>query len=156
MKVKTAKEPLVRIAKRTNLSKQLSYGIRVASVLVALLACGITLLLITSGKVSFGEIYGESKENKNSEKNNKKDDDKSNKSETKKAKSSTTITILSAQKTEYSKSEIGADVIVLTGDVKVKVEQGGTGSIIYADVIRNAKVSYHTVAFCSLLLSVHL
>lgn len=77
-----------------------------------------------------------SKENKNSEKNNKKDD-KSNKSETKKAKSSTTITILSAQKTEYSKSEIGADVIVLTGDVKVKVEQGGTGSIIYAD-----RVSY--------------
>ena len=63
--------------------------------------------------------------------------EKSNKSESKKTRSSTTITILSAQKTEYTKSEIGADVIELTGDVKVKVEQGGSGTIIYAD-----KVSY--------------
>jgi lipopolysaccharide assembly outer membrane protein LptD (OstA) len=78
-----------------------------------------------------------SEKNENSEKNNKKNNDKSNKSETKKAKSSSTITILSAQKTEYSKSEIGADVIVLTGDVKVKVELDGAGTIIYAD-----KVSY--------------
>lgn len=70
-------------------------------------------------------------------KNKKKNSDKSKKSETKKATSSTTITILSAQKTEYTKSEIGADVIELTGEVKVKVEQGGTGTIIYAD-----KVSY--------------
>lgn len=59
------------------------------------------------------------------------------KTETKKTKSPSTITILSAQKTEYSKSEIGADVIILTGDVKIKVEQGGIGSIIYAD-----RVSY--------------
>lgn len=57
------------------------------------------------------------------------------KSESKKEKSSSTITILSAQKTEYSKSEIGSDVIVLTGDVKIKIEQGGSGSIIYADKV---------------------
>ena len=59
MKVKTAKEPLIRIAKRTNLSTSLSYGIRIASVLLALLACGITLMLITNGKVSFGEVYSD-------------------------------------------------------------------------------------------------
>ena len=59
MKVKTAKEPLVRIAKRTDLSTRLSYGIRAASVLLALFACGVTLLLITNGKVSLGEAYGD-------------------------------------------------------------------------------------------------
>ena len=59
MKVKTAKEPLIRIAKRTDISTKLSYGIRAASVILALLACGITLILITSGKVSFGEVYSE-------------------------------------------------------------------------------------------------
>ncbi len=75
-----------------------------------------------------------STETGNTEKNNNKND-KENKAETKKTKSPSTITILSAQKTEYSKSEIGADVIVLTGDVKVKVEQGGTGTIIYADTV---------------------
>ena len=54
MKVKTAKEPLVRIAKRTDISTKLAYSIRAVSVILALLACGITLILITSGKVSFG------------------------------------------------------------------------------------------------------
>ena len=57
MKVKTAKEPMIRIAKRTELSTGLSVGIRVGSVAVALLACGLVLLLITNGKVSFGEAY---------------------------------------------------------------------------------------------------
>ena len=55
MKVKTAKEPLIRIAKRTDISTGLSYGIRVASVLIALIACGLTVILITSGKISFFE-----------------------------------------------------------------------------------------------------
>ena len=75
-------------------------------------------------------------ENSDESKKNKKSTKKDNE-ETKKTKSSSTISILSAQKTEYSKSEIGSDVIILTGDVKVKIEQGGTGSMIYAD-----KVSY--------------
>ena len=59
MKVKSSKEPLVRIAKRTDLSTGLSLGIRIGSVAVALLACGLVLLLITSGKVSFGQIYAD-------------------------------------------------------------------------------------------------
>ena len=59
MKTKATKEPLIRIAKRTSLSKGYAYGVRAASVAIALLACGIVLLLITSGKISFGEIYGE-------------------------------------------------------------------------------------------------
>ena len=59
MKVKTAKEPFIRIAKRTDLTTSLSYGIRIASVLLALLACGITLMLITNGKVSLGEVYSD-------------------------------------------------------------------------------------------------
>ena len=73
----------------------------------------------------------------NSEKKDKKQKKNKDKSEETKSKSSSTITILSAQKTEYSKSEIGADVIELTGDVKIKVELDGSGTIIYAD-----KVSY--------------
>lgn len=73
----------------------------------------------------------------NSEKKDKKQKKNKDKSEETKTKSSSTITILSAQKTEYSKSEIGSDVIELTGDVKVKVELDGSGTIIYAD-----KVSY--------------
>lgn len=59
MKVKTAREPLIRIAKRTDLSTKLSYGIRIASVLIALIACGLTLIFITSGKVSFLDVYTE-------------------------------------------------------------------------------------------------
>ena len=59
MKAKTAKEPLIRIAKRTDLSKGYAYGVRAASVAIALFACGIILILITSGKVSFGEVYSE-------------------------------------------------------------------------------------------------
>lgn len=59
MKVKTAKEPLVRIAKRTDISTGLSYGIRFASVALALLACGVVIILLTSGKISFFEVYGE-------------------------------------------------------------------------------------------------
>lgn len=59
MKAKTSREPFIRIAKRTELSKSLSYGIRAGSVAIALLACGLVLILITSGKVSFGEIYSE-------------------------------------------------------------------------------------------------
>ena len=59
MKTKATKEPLIRIAKRTSMSKGYAYGVRAASVAIALLACGIVLLLITSGKVSFGEVYGE-------------------------------------------------------------------------------------------------
>lgn len=70
-----------------------------------------------------------------SEKKDKKQKKNKDKTEDKKAKSSSTITILSAQKTEYSKSEIGSDVIVLTGDVKVKVELDGSGTIIYADKV---------------------
>ena len=70
-----------------------------------------------------------------SEKKDKKQKKNKDKTEDKKSKSSSTITILSAQKTEYSKSEIGADVIVLTGDVKVKVELDGAGTIIYADKV---------------------
>ncbi len=57
MKVKTAKEPFIRIAKRTDISTGLSFGIRAASVLIALIAAGIVIVLITSGKVSLGEIY---------------------------------------------------------------------------------------------------
>ena len=59
MKVKTSKEPMIRIAKRTDVSKAYSYGVRAASVVLALLACGVVLLILTSGKVSFGEAYGE-------------------------------------------------------------------------------------------------
>ena len=53
MKTKATKEPLIRIAKRTTVSKGYSYGVRAASVAIALLACGIVLILITSGKISF-------------------------------------------------------------------------------------------------------
>lgn len=70
-----------------------------------------------------------------SAKKDKKQKKNKDKTEETKTKSSSTITILSAQKTEYSKSEIGADVIELTGDVKIKVEQGGSGTIIYADKV---------------------
>lgn len=59
MKVKTAKEPFIRIAKRADVSKGYAYGVRAASVAIALLACGVILILITSGKVSFGEVYSE-------------------------------------------------------------------------------------------------
>lgn len=59
MKAKTAKEPLFRIAKRTDISKGLSFGIRAASVVLALLACGAMVMLLTSGKISFFDIYGE-------------------------------------------------------------------------------------------------
>ena len=59
MKVKTSKEPMIRIAKRTDASTAYSYGVRAASVVIALLACGVILLILTSGKVSFGEAYGE-------------------------------------------------------------------------------------------------
>ncbi len=57
MKVKTAKEPFIRIAKRTDIGTGLSFGIRAASVLIALIAAGVVIVLITSGKVSLGEIY---------------------------------------------------------------------------------------------------
>ena len=59
MKVKATKEPLIRIAKRTDISTGLSYGIRIASVLIALIACSLTVILITSGKISFFDVYGE-------------------------------------------------------------------------------------------------
>lgn len=59
MKVKTAKDPFIRIAKRTELSTGLSLGIRIGSVVISLLACGLVLMLITNGKISFGEVYGE-------------------------------------------------------------------------------------------------
>ena len=49
----------------------------------------------------------------NSEKKDKKQKKNKDKSEETKSKSSSTITILSAQKTEYSTSEIGSDVIEL-------------------------------------------
>ena len=68
---------------------------------------------------------------------NSKNNVKTNNTPTRKATSRSTITILSAQKTEYSKSEIGSDVIVLIGDVKVRVDKDGSGTIIYAD-----RVSY--------------
>lgn len=59
MKTKTAKEPLFRIAKRTDISRGLSFGIRAASVVLALLACGVMVMILTSGKISFLDIYGE-------------------------------------------------------------------------------------------------
>ena len=59
MKVKTSKEPMIRIAKRTELSTGLSMGIRVGSIVIALLACGLVLLLITNGKITFGDIYSQ-------------------------------------------------------------------------------------------------
>lgn len=59
MKVKTSKEPLMRIVKRTDLSKKLALGIRAGGVLLALVACGLALILITSGKISFSEVYSE-------------------------------------------------------------------------------------------------
>ncbi len=57
MKTKTAKEPLFRIAKRTDISTGLALGIRAASVILALLACGVMVIILTSGKVSFADVY---------------------------------------------------------------------------------------------------
>ncbi|MGN0487169.1 MAG: ABC transporter permease [Acutalibacteraceae bacterium] len=59
MKNKTAKEPLMRIAKRTDMPVKQSVIIRAAAVVIALLACGVTIVAITGGKVDFLSIYSE-------------------------------------------------------------------------------------------------
>ncbi len=53
------KEPLFRIAKRTDISKKQSMMIRAISVLIAMLLSGIAVIIITSGRVSFSEVYTE-------------------------------------------------------------------------------------------------
>ncbi|MCR5698474.1 MAG: hypothetical protein K6G52_02405 [Treponemataceae bacterium] len=65
---------------------------------------------------------------------NKKKTEEETTPETKSA-SKTVITILSAQKTEYAKSEEGNDIIVLIGSVQLSVEQNGTKTIVSADTV---------------------
>ncbi|MGP1588072.1 MAG: hypothetical protein ACTTHG_07010 [Treponemataceae bacterium] len=69
----------------------------------------------------------------NSDNKKDKDNDKKKDSTTKIKKS--IVTILNAQKTEYAKNEEGNDVIILTGSVKLDVEQDGIKTVISADKI---------------------
>ena len=64
----------------------------------------------------------------------KNDADKKTESDSKPA-SKTVITIISAQKTEYAKTEEGNDIIVLIGSVQLSVEQNGTKTIVSADTV---------------------
>lgn len=54
----------------------------------------------------------------------------------------TVITIENARSTQYEKDkETGNDVIILSGDVKVSVEKGGSKNVIVADEIKYDRVS---------------
>lgn len=54
-----AKEPKIRIARRTDISTAQALGIRAMSVIAALLLSAAVVLIITSGKVSFFGVYKE-------------------------------------------------------------------------------------------------
>ena len=55
----TVKEPLVRIVKRTDISTKKALAIRICAVLIAFVVSGLTVLLITGGKISFIGVYKE-------------------------------------------------------------------------------------------------
>lgn len=52
-----SKEPLIRIAKRTDITVGKSLAVRAISVAAALIFSAVTVIIITSGKVSFFEVY---------------------------------------------------------------------------------------------------
>lgn len=53
------KEPAFRIAKRTDISTKKAFAIRAAAVVIAFVVSALAVLIITSGKISFFEVYKE-------------------------------------------------------------------------------------------------
>lgn len=53
------KEPLIRIAKRTDITAGKAFAVKAVSVAAALVLSAVTVIIITSGKVSFFEVYKE-------------------------------------------------------------------------------------------------
>ncbi len=59
MNNKTAKEPLIRISKRTDVSPKLNIGVRAAAIILALIVCAFVLMFITGGKIGLTSVYTE-------------------------------------------------------------------------------------------------